>query len=70
MSEDREQGRVTKGNQNAAKPEEKKAMSRIEFRLNGRKKAAYTAAAQDEGMKLTAWIIEKLDAEAKDFYRE
>ena len=40
------------------------ADSSIQFRVNSQVKASYVKQAQREGMKLSAWIIKTLDAEA------
>lgn len=46
------------GNQNAAGVD---ADSHLHIRLPADKKAAYVHAAQRAGMKLSAWVLEKLD---------
>lgn len=40
------------------------ADSSIQFRVNSQVKASYVKQAQREGLKLSAWIIKTLDAEA------
>lgn len=51
-----------KGNKNAAKPEDDKAMSFIHARCKTEDKAAWVTAAQSENLKLTEWIIKTLNS--------
>jgi uncharacterized protein (DUF1778 family) len=46
------------GNQNARKDETDKSLSMITARCHTSDKAQWVKAAQDEGVKLTDWIID------------
>lgn len=49
------------GNQNAAKPDEAKAVSFIHARCKTSDKAAWVKAAGAQGLKLTEWIVNTLN---------
>ena len=49
------------GNQNTSKPEVDKATSFIHARCKSSDKGAWVHAAQDEGLKLTEWIVKTLN---------
>lgn len=63
MSEDKKVG-APKGNQNAAK--EQAATATLRARITPHKKTAYIKAANDHGMKLSAWAQMHLDKAAAD----
>jgi hypothetical protein len=45
-------------------PENKKASSQMQFRVSGKRKAAYVKAANKKQQTLAAWCFEKLDGAA------
>ncbi len=50
-----------KNNQNAVKDDRDKALSTVQFRCKREDKARWVKQAQKEGMKLSEWIISKLN---------
>ncbi len=50
-----------KNNQNAVKADGEKAESTVQFRCKRKDKSLWVKQAQRDGMKLTEWIINKLN---------
>lgn len=48
------------GNKNAAKPESEKALIPVHFRVSQEEKNRYVKQAQNEGLKLSAWLRKHL----------
>ena len=52
-----------KGRRNAAKPDDKRASSTVQFRVTPRQKAGYVKQAQREGKNLSEWVVGVLERE-------
>jgi predicted HicB family RNase H-like nuclease len=56
---------ANKGNQNAAKSDQEKATSTLICRIHPTTKAQWVKAAQKDGKKLTQWVTDTLNSNAK-----